>query len=61
MNGLQPRSQELSRQGKTPIFVAYNGDVAGVIAVADTVRDESREAVEALHRLGFGCGNADRR
>jgi len=53
LNGLQPRSQELSRQGKTPIFVAYNGDVAGVIAVADTVRDESREAVEALHRLGL--------
>ena len=53
LNGLQPRSQELSRQGKTPIFVAYNGDVAGIIAVADTLRDESREAVEALHRLGL--------
>ena len=53
LNGLGPRAQELSRQGKTPIFVASNGTVLGIIAVADTVRSESREAVEALHRLGL--------
>ncbi len=53
LNGLEPRAEELSRQGKTPIFVASNGSVVGIIAVADTVREESREAVEALHRLGL--------
>jgi len=53
LNGLEPQAQELAHQGKTPIFVASNGSVVGLIAVADTVRDESREAVEALHRLGL--------
>ena len=53
MNGLGPWAQELSHQGKTPIFVASNNTVVGIIAVADTVRGESREAVEALHRLGL--------
>ncbi|MCZ6866843.1 MAG: heavy metal translocating P-type ATPase [Chloroflexi bacterium] len=52
LNGLESRAQELSHQGKTPMFVASNGSVVGIIAVADTVRPESREAVEALHRLG---------
>ena len=53
LNGLGPWAQELSHQGKTPIFVASNNTVVGIIAVADTVRGESREAVEALHRLGL--------
>ena len=53
LNGLAPQAQDLSQQGKTPIFVASNGTVVGIIAVADTVRGESREAVEALHRLGL--------
>ena len=53
LNGLGPRAQELSSQGKTPIFVASDGTVVGIIAVADTVRGESREAVEALHRFGL--------
>ena len=52
LNGLESQAQELSHQGKTPIFVALNDEVVGIIAVADTVRPESREAVEALHRLG---------
>jgi len=53
LNGLEPQAQELALQGKTPIFVASNGSVVGLIAVADTVRDESWEAVEALHQLGL--------
>jgi len=61
LNGLEPRAEELSRQGKTPIFVASNGSVVGIIAVADTVREESREAVEALHRLGLDVVMLDNR
>ena len=53
LNGLESRAQELSQQGKTPMFVAINDEVAGIIAVADRLRPESREAVEAMHQLGL--------
>ena len=53
LDGLEDRGRELSAQGKTPVFVAVDGNAAGVIAVADTLRPESREAVEAMHRLGL--------
>ncbi|WP_314245413.1 heavy metal translocating P-type ATPase [Streptomyces sp. DSM 40907] len=44
---------ELSAQGKTPVLVAVDGRPAGVLAVADTVKDDSAQAVAALHRLGI--------
>ena len=53
LNGLEERAQELSAQGKTPMFVAVDQQVKGVIAVADVLRQESREAVEALHQMGL--------
>ena len=53
LDSLESRGRELSEQGKTPVFVAVNGAEAGIIAVADTLRPESREAVEAMHRLGL--------
>ncbi|MDQ3910581.1 MAG: heavy metal translocating P-type ATPase, partial [Actinomycetota bacterium] len=52
-DGLLARSEELAREGKTPIFVAVDGQPAGLVAIADVVRDESREAVERLHTLGL--------
>ncbi|MGB3683629.1 MAG: heavy metal translocating P-type ATPase [Rubrobacteraceae bacterium] len=52
-NGLAPRGEELARGGKTPMFVAVDGKPAGIVAVADTVREESRGAVERLHELGI--------
>ena len=52
-DGLLARSEELAREGKTPIFVAVDGEAAGLVGVADVVRDESREAVERLHSLGL--------
>ena len=52
-NGLGPRAEELSAGGKTPMFVAVDGRPAGLLAVADTVKDESREAVGRLHELGL--------
>jgi len=51
--GLLASSEELAREGKTPIFVAVDGEAAGLVAVADVVRDEAREAVEQLHALGL--------
>jgi Cu+-exporting ATPase len=52
-DGLLPEAEELAREGKTPIFVALDGKPAGLVAVADVVRDESREAVGRLHALGL--------
>ena len=52
-NGLLPEAEELAREGKTPIFVAVDGEPVGLVAVADVVRKESREAVKRLHALGL--------
>jgi len=52
-DGLLPEAEELAREGKTPIFVAVDGRPAGLVAVADVVRDEAREAVGRLHALGL--------
>jgi Cu+-exporting ATPase len=52
-DGLVPRSEELAAGGKTPMFVAVDGRSVGLVAVADVVREESREAVERLHSLGL--------
>jgi Cu+-exporting ATPase len=43
----------LAGQAKTPVYVAVDGTLAGVIAVADPVRDSSRAAIDALQRLGL--------
>ena len=50
-DGLAARFEELTASGKTPMFVAVDGDVAGLVAVADAVREESKEAVELLQRM----------
>jgi Cu+-exporting ATPase len=52
-DGLLPRSEELAREGKTPILVAVDGKAAGMVGVADVVRAEAREAVDSLHALGL--------
>ncbi len=51
-DGLAPRFEELSAAGKTPVFVAVDGKPAGLVAVADVVREESREAIGRLHEMG---------
>ena len=52
-DGLLPKGEELAREGKTPVFVAVDGEPAGLVAVADVVREESWEAIERLHSLGL--------
>ena len=46
-------SQRLADDGKTPMYVAIDGKAAGVIAAADTVKEESAQAIAALKRLGL--------
>ena len=53
LNGLEARAEALSLEGKTPMFVAVNGELKGVIAVADTLRPESRAAVEGMQAQGL--------
>jgi Cu+-exporting ATPase len=50
---LEDTAAGLSEAGKTPMLVAVNGSPAGVVAVADTVKDDSAAAVAALQRLGL--------
>ena len=52
-DGLLPKGEELAREGKTPVFVAVDGEPAGLVGVADVVREESWEAIERLHSLGL--------
>jgi P-type Cu+ transporter len=50
---LQPDAARLSVAGKTPMFAAVDGQAAGVIAVADTVKPDSAAAVATLRKLGL--------
>jgi len=47
-----PATQSWSARGATVLHVLVDGEVAGALALADEVRPESREAVDALHQLG---------
>ena len=47
------QAENLSSQGKTPMFVAVDDRAAGIIAVADTVREHSKEAVAILKEIGL--------
>jgi Cu+-exporting ATPase len=42
-----------SKEGKTPLIIAVEGKVAGVIAMADVLKENSREGVENLRKLGI--------
>ncbi|MDF3142481.1 MULTISPECIES: heavy metal translocating P-type ATPase [unclassified Streptomyces] len=49
---LAPVAANLSAEGKTPVLAAVDGRPAGVLAIADTVKDDSAAAIAALKRLG---------
>ncbi|PSB27371.1 heavy metal translocating P-type ATPase [Chlorogloea sp. CCALA 695] len=44
--------QQLEKEGKTVVWVAYAGELIGIIAVADTVRPEAAQAISQLKKLG---------
>lgn len=50
---LEEKSKTLADDGKTPMFVALDGKAAGIIAVADTVKEDSAEAIKALQSMGI--------
>ena len=53
LGNLETQSDTLANNGKTPMFIAVDGQAAGIIAVADTVKEDSKEAIAALHQMGI--------
>ncbi|MGL5231831.1 MAG: heavy metal translocating P-type ATPase [Fusobacteriaceae bacterium] len=53
LKSIEIRSNTLATEGKTPMFISIDGKIAGIIAVADTVKENSKKAIEILHKMGI--------
>ena len=53
LNGMEARASKLADDGKTPMYVAIDGKLAGIVAVADTVKEDSKEAIQSLKGMGL--------
>ena len=53
LNGLGAEAAKLQAGAKSVIWVAVDGKAAGLIAVADTIKPGSKEAIDQMHRLGL--------
>ncbi len=53
LNGAESTVEKLAGEGKTPMFTAIDNKFAGVVAVADTIKPESKDAIRALQNLGL--------
>ena len=51
--GLETPARGLADDGKTPMYVAVDGRAAGIIAVADTIKPDSTEAIVRLKKMGI--------
>ena len=52
-DALRARAEQLSGEGKTPLFFARDGRLCGIIAVADTVKEDSAQAIAELRGMGI--------
>ncbi len=50
---LEEKALELSNEGKTPVFISADGKLLGIIAVADTLKDNTKEYLNDLQNLGL--------
>lgn len=53
LENLEETSNKLAGEGKTPMYIGIDGKIAGIIAVADTVKENSKKAIEKLHQMGI--------
>ncbi|EGT3674811.1 copper-translocating P-type ATPase [Clostridioides difficile] len=53
LGDLEEKSNILASQGKTPMYIAVDGNLSGIIAVADVVKESSKKAIEILHDMGI--------
>ena len=53
LNGLETSADELQQQAKTAMWLAVDGQASAIIGVADTIKEGSREAIQAMHEQGL--------
>ncbi|MGB7923570.1 MAG: heavy metal translocating P-type ATPase [Pyrinomonadaceae bacterium] len=53
VDDFEEQADALAAEGKTPVYAALDGRLAGLLAVADEIKPESKEAVAAMRRLGL--------
>ena len=53
LNGLGVEAERLRETGKTVMFLSTDGEVAGIIAMADTLKPNAKESLEQLHKMGI--------
>ncbi|MCL4257194.1 MAG: heavy metal translocating P-type ATPase [Anaerolineales bacterium] len=56
LDSLEGAGERLHADGKTAIYVAVDGKLAGVLGVADTLKDNAHEIIESFHRMGLKVG-----
>ena len=50
---MKARSEKLSEEGKTPLFFARDGKLCGIIGVADTIKEDSPQAIQEMQNMGI--------
>jgi P-type Cu+ transporter len=53
LNGLDQKANDLWAKGKTVMFLGIDGQVVGLIALADTIKPDARDVVQQLHKAGI--------
>lgn len=53
LKDLSEVSDKLAAEGKTPMYEAIDGEISGIVVVADTVKENSKKAIERLHNMGI--------
>lgn len=53
LENMEETSDKLAEEGKTPMYIAMDNKLVGIIAVADTVKENSKKAIEKLHEMGI--------
>ena len=50
---IREKAEKLAEQGKTPLYFAKNGEMLGLIAVADVIKEDSPQAIRELQNMGI--------
>lgn len=53
LESFEESSDRLANEGKTPMYIAIDDSLAGIVAVADTVKETSKRAIKGLHNMGI--------